>query len=210
MEALDRIERESKGSGVRFFGSPIPIEGDGVIFVIDVSASMIVPVAPPPDAPPGKARWTKLDLAKWELKKAIAMLPEEARFNVIFFDECPERWRYEMQPARPAGKREAYAWIRQVPARGKSNLTEAVSAAFLMDGRNTILLLSDGKPNVIDCRTMAEAPPLVHLERIRAANTKGQPLLCFGFSDDAVSDEFLKHLAVTSGGRYNRISARSL
>ena len=207
-EALERISRDATGGGIRFFGSPIPLDGDGIVFVIDRSASMILRVAPPEDAPTPRTAWSKLDLAKWELKKAIAMLPNRTLFNVIFFDDCLDRWRYQLQPAKPLDKLEAYGWIDRIDAQGQSNLSEAVAAAMKEDGLNTIILLSDGRPNVIDCKTMAEAPPSIHKEKIRQSNHENERIWCFGFSEDLASERFLKELTEENGGHYTQVSAK--
>lgn len=207
-DALERLARESTGGGIRFFGSPLPLEGDGIIFVIDRSASMILRVAPPADAPVKRASWSKLDLAKWELKKAIAILPEDKKFNVVFFDDCLERWRYQLHPAKPRNKRDVYDWLDTCEAQGQSNLSEAVVAALEEPGTNTIVLLSDGMPNVLDCRSMTEGPPWVHRERIRQSNVDGEKIWCFSFSEDVDSAEFLQKLAEESGGHYTEVSAK--
>ncbi|MCZ6691668.1 MAG: VWA domain-containing protein [Planctomycetota bacterium] len=206
--ALEKIARESKGGGLRFFGSPLPLEGEGVIFVIDRSASMILRVAPPVDAPMTRASWTKLELAKWELKKAIAMLPVTKKFNVIFFDDCLQRWRFQLQLAKPVNKKEAYDWLDTIQAKGQSNVSEAVTVAFEEKGKNTIILLTDGRPNVIDCRSMAEAPSPIHKEKIRQSNRENERIWCFGFSEDVDSEKFLQLVAEESGGKYTALSAK--
>lgn len=207
-EALDRISRESTGGGIRFFGTPLPLEGGGAIFVIDGSASMVLRVAEPVDAPAARKSWSKLDLAKWELKKAIAMLPEEKLFNVIFFDDCLDRWHYRLQPASPMNKKDAYRWLDRCKPQGQSNVSEAVVAALEEKGVNTIVLLSDGRPNVIDCRKLVEAAPSTHTEKIRQSNREGERIWCFGLSEDTASEAFLKRVAEESQGEYTPISAK--
>ena len=199
LEALERIARSADGGGTKFFGSPIPLDADGIVFIMDRSASMVMPASPPEDAARVRSSWTKLDLAKWELKKAIALLPADMKFNVIFFDNCLHRWRYVMQEASPRAKREVYRWIENSNnPQGQTNISAAVVAALEHEGKNRIVLLSDGRPNVIDCRTETDAPP----------NDEDESVSCFSFSDDAESEDFLRQLAAITGGEFSQLSTR--
>ncbi|MCZ6602970.1 MAG: hypothetical protein O6952_08190, partial [Planctomycetota bacterium] len=108
----------------------------------------------------------------------------------------------------PVNKKEAYDWLDTIQAKGQSNVSEAVTVAFEEKGKNTIILLTDGRPNVIDCRSMAEAPSPIHKEKIRQSNRENERIWCFGFSEDVESEEFLQLVAEESGGKYTALSAK--
>lgn len=158
-------------TGVTFYG--VPVHSKNMVFVIDVSLSMNEPAPLPPGvstAPAGErdpvgsgpAKETRLEIAKWELKKAIAGLSEESTFNIIVFAFDVEVFsQRKMVPATASGKASAYAFVNKLEGRPATNIYDALHRAFTLadpkdeqknveSGVDTIFLLSDGMPTVGD------------------------------------------------------------
>ncbi|MHC5011193.1 MAG: VWA domain-containing protein [Planctomycetota bacterium] len=143
---------------VTFYG--LPLESDRIIFIIDISSSMLKetqnvnpagdapqpegPVtpqgdgAPPPPPPEEILSGPKIDVAKTELKKAIKKLPRTAQFNLIAFNHAVLQWRDEMVEATDANKKEAYKWIRSLDASGSTYIDGALRLAFRVAGLGAV------------------------------------------------------------------------
>jgi hypothetical protein len=116
---------------------------------------------------------TRIEIAKSELKKAIAGLPEDASFTIIFYHHEIEVYSPTMIAATKAAKEKAYAYIDGKTPAGNTNIHDALKAAFDIKmpdrgvpgggggaqvtggpsarkadkgGADTIFFLTDGKP----------------------------------------------------------------
>ncbi|GEM_PF-3175167 len=225
--------RPAKGkapkTAVSFFG--VPTYSANVMFILDVSGSMNVPVelpegvslAPPTGRDPlgsGPREATRLGLAGWELKKAVAGMPEEGRFNIIYYSDGAKVFSpRKMVRASKSGKRKAYAFVDHLKAVGGTNAFDALERAFtLADPRNeqknletsidTIYFLSDGMPTVGEV-----VEPARILETIRERNALRKIVIhtiCLlsrkGGKDPRENTgamrKFMRSLAKENGGRY--------
>ncbi len=129
-------------TNVEFFG--IRIESHRVIFIIDVSGSMVEPTR---SRYVGETGAPRIDIAKRELEKCIDGLDPKALFNIITFSGGVEPWLDE-GVAGSSGKtrEEAKEWVRRLGAMGATNLYDALAAAFEDPDVDTIFVLSDGEP----------------------------------------------------------------
>lgn len=127
-----------------FFG--IRVESHRVIFILDISGSMIEPTR---GRYVGQTGDTRLAVAQRELKKAIDGLDTRALFNIITFSSGVDRW-LDQGVAGSTGKtrEEAKAWVDRLGAFGATNLYDAIETAFADSEVDTIFILSDGEPNV--------------------------------------------------------------
>ena len=100
----------------------------------------------------------RIDIAKKELKEAIAALPKDGIFNIIFYSSDFRLWKKELVPSNADNKREAREWVDQIQAVGATNIYDPLVKAFQLAGRgthdkaykvelDTIFFLSDGQPN---------------------------------------------------------------
>jgi hypothetical protein len=159
-------EKAGKGAGfTTFFG--VPINSKRVVFVLDRSGSMAQPadfdipidtgeVKLPDDLkqPAGKR---KIDVARWQLKKALFLLPDGVLFNLIFYNGAFEAYKDKLIKLDKKSREEAFAYIDRLEPQGGTNvfdsLEKALSFAMGDDGRlkkdgvDSIYLLSDGMPN---------------------------------------------------------------
>ena len=190
-----------------FFG--IETTSRRLVYVIDVSGSMHEPVGG--EGPEASA--TRAELAKKELKQAIASLDDGVLFNIVFFSGTVRPWRPEMVVADVKARREAQEFTDAVDVTGGTATYDALEAAFAMGdvGKarkreadptgnaklDTVILLSDGNP------TLGRS---TKTETIRAAvrewnATRRVMVHTIAFGADA-DREFLRLLAEESGGTF--------
>ena len=117
----------------------IPIIENRVVFLIDISGSM---QAGEPN---------RLERARTELKSLINRLDPNTRFNIVLFNNKIERWSPQaLMPATPVNKKGACYWLDKAEPAGGTSTMEATEEALyeiaLMNGVETIFLLTDGLP----------------------------------------------------------------
>ncbi|RME71674.1 MAG: VWA domain-containing protein, partial [Planctomycetota bacterium] len=164
-----------------FYDEQLPDESDSVIFVVDRSASMSLPVEPFVGLDGNVVQGaTRLDFVKTELKRSISALPPDYTFNIIVYDECVERWKDTRQPATDGNKARAIAWLDQIVPWGWTNTGGATSLALSDQGNSVVLVLSDGAPNFLDCAQSYVADFETHRRVIRTANAQKAIVHTFG------------------------------
>ncbi len=123
------------------------IRSKRLVFVIDVSGSMLTELgrapnipqqavsggAPGQQAPKGpdysKAR-SKMDLAKIELVHAIQTLPADASFSIVWYSTDVLSWKDGLVPATPANKADAIKKVESLTADGLTNIYGGLEKAF--------------------------------------------------------------------------------
>lgn len=168
-----RVERVRKDNAAEFAGRKIFAKN--VVFVIDTSGTMRfvmkddIPglmAAAGTDAVSGAKKvddeeltpenerlarfWTRIEMAKRELKKALSAFSQGVRFGVIEFNKSVKQLQKRPTRASNSAKKKALTWVDNmkfstIPG---TNTKEALEAAFKMD-RNVseIYFLSDGLPS---------------------------------------------------------------
>lgn len=202
-----------------FYGIETPSKR--VLFVADISKSMeeaagAMPAATtgaakdPYPAPEGKS---KLDVAKWQLHRAVHALPKDAAFDIVVYSESYKAWMPQMTEATPAAKKQAHAFIDGLRPNGTTNICDALDEAFEIAGAaplaapakgarpglaaDTVYLMSDGVPNrgrLSDPNAMVES----FVARTRAAR-----IVVHGIGiGEAAGNSLLETLAKRTGGQY--------
>lgn len=190
LEAEERRLRQVS-SVAEFFG--IRIESHRVIFIIDVSGSMIEMLRPRYAGEQGEAR---IDVAKRELVKAIEGLDPKALFNIVQFSSGMERWKQEgIAKTSTAARADAIEYVRRMGAAGGTNIYGALQMAFEDPDVDTIVFLSDGEPTVGD---------VIDAGAIRQAVLEWNDTRAVRIDTVAVggSLRLLEWLAADHGGRY--------
>lgn len=235
-KASDNAGAPGKNSTMTFYG--IPVESKNVIFVLDRSGSMMEPSdwdgpaepavttgggRPDPATDIRKKGDRKMDIARWQLKKAIAQLAEGAEFNVIFFSHEVVSLSEKMLKFSPATRKQAFEWIDKLEPYGGTNPFDAIERALAYTGGgisgeklqksgvDTICLVTDGLPTAGQV-----AGPKEIVDRIRTLNktrkVKIHTIGVFSVSQGAAAEKelkdreeglkFLKQIAEESGGRF--------
>jgi hypothetical protein len=220
-----------------FYG--IPVTSKNVIFILDRSGSMLEPSEweAPADVATGGAAGApeikkegnrKIDVARWQLKKTLAMMPDEAEFNIIFFNYEVVALSKEMLKISASTRKKAYDFIDHLEPLGETNTYDALERAFtyvtsgpmgdklIKGGVDSFFLLTDGMPNG---GQITRAPDIVvkirELNRTRKVkiNTVGifstpRGALLAGQANEAEEgSKFLKQMAEDSGGKYTNAGA---
>jgi HEAT repeat protein len=206
------------GGTTTFYG--IETKSKNLIFVVDVSGSMAEPASAgwKPDvdsgkgggAPQGPKGNRKIDVARWELARAINLLPEDAKFNIITFSTDLKVYSpTKMLVATKAVKAQAVAFAEKLEPDAGTNIHDALEKAFELagagpnkadanfkDGVDTIFFMTDGMPTVGKSTDGVKIADLVKkwnaIRRIR--------IHCVGVGTHA--EDLLKRLADESGGTY--------
>jgi hypothetical protein len=211
--------------GTTFYG--IPVKSKNVIFILDRSGSMAEPsdweipegeeVATggasggKSDGPEVKKEGNrKIDIARWQLKRCLARLPDGIEFNLIFFNHEWTIMSEKMVKLGSGTRKQAFDFIDKLDPVGGTNVYDPTEKGFSFAGQgekvlkgsvDTIFLLTDGMPNagqvpnasdiVVKVRDMNKLKKLT-------INTVG----VFGPAEADDGEKFLKQLADDSGGQF--------
>jgi len=145
---------------------PEEIEPKDLVFVLDVSGSMA---------------GEKIKQAQKALEYCLENLGEEDRFNILAFSSQVRSFRDHL--VTPADSRkEALEFVRNLEARGGTNIHEALLQALSMRESSprtfTVLFLTDGRP------TVGVTVDTEILKAIRDKNTQRTRIFCFGVGYD--------------------------
>ena len=187
---------EEDRPGTTFFG--IESRSKHVVYILDVSGSM-----QSPDAKNGEQ--TRIQAAVKELVQAIRSLPDDATFNIIFYNQ---EWRKKMVVATKENKAAAAKWAEEVVAVGATNIFDPLERAFALAGRgthdkeyyvtlDTIFFLSDGQPN----RGRIVTPEEIIKQVARMNQLKKVKIHTIGVGRDHDA-RFMRSLAEMTGGTY--------
>ncbi|MFT5733992.1 MAG: HEAT repeat protein [Planctomycetota bacterium] len=174
-----------------FFG--IRIVSERVLFIVDVSGSMSIPMRRDTvsETPP-----TRMDVAKRELRDAIGSLPDGALFNIAPFSGSVMTWLDGgVATGSEQTRAEAQLWVSKLEAMGGTNLYESLVFAFNDPDVDTIYLLSDGEPSVGDLID----PQLIRDDIADRNQHRGMKINSISIGE---SLQVLKWLAEDSGGVY--------
>jgi hypothetical protein len=178
-----------------FYGEELESPSASVVFVLDVSGSMAQPAFSQESGYNGPR---KIDTARRELVKAISMLPDSWRFDVVAYDDVSCLWRPALALADEEHKRDASAWVQSREPYGATGTGPAVALALSLDRSNLyVVLLTDGAPNVPDAR------PEWHRQVIRDSNAQRARIDVFGIeANTPAMRSFCLGVATDSGGSY--------
>ncbi|MCH2105461.1 MAG: HEAT repeat domain-containing protein [Planctomycetes bacterium] len=214
-EESDASAAAEETVGVTFFG--IRTDSRRVMFVLDLSGSMnfaMVPRDNPDDDPqkpydmPRKDEFSRLDVAKTELMRALGGLDEGSIFNIVMYASDVWTWKDDLVEMEEDTRPKISEFLDSLEAVGATNLYSALEVALDISGAqasekwqepeiDTIFVLSDGRPSVGLSTDPDEILALVK-ERNEAA---GITIHTIGLS--GAQDAYLmRSLAEQNGGTY--------
>lgn len=210
----------NKAGATTFYG--IPVTSKRVIFVLDASNSMASEANWKPDEttaiadPKIKLNGnTKIDVAKFELKKVIAGLPDDAKFNIVFFHNIVWSFSNRMETAERVNKEKAYEFIDHVGLNLATDIYEALKEAFRQSGvgegltlsmgdADTVYFLTDGSPwlrPAVRDTGVTDRDEIV--KAVREWNRLPKVIIhAIGINAGGKSEKFLQQLSEESGGKY--------
>ena len=205
---------QGSGAGLNtfpLFGRQIASPSDSVIYIVDLSGSMVPPVSGFMSYEDRFGNWTsgsRLQVVQDRIIFSISELPPGFTFNVIAFSAglltCPNNMPWQQGSpvlATQLNKDAAIAWVQAWSAGGGTATTYAVEAALQMDPNNqTICLITDGQWNCPNGETNAD-----QLCRMFNANLQNAAIHTFGIDVGGGFAVLLRDIASITGGTYRRI-----
>ena len=198
-----------------YFGLPRP--GTSVLFVVDASKSMNKRLSKQLS---NMGQERRVDRSRDELKRAVAALPKDARFNIIAYADRMRVLADGMVKATPKRIREAQEWIDDQALEFGTNTYGALEAAFSIAGRgahdgyygtqvDTIYFLSDGLPTM---PVMGGRAPADKAKRILGAVRRWNSLKRVTVHTIALGEagkKLMNDLATENGGVAVRIGGKA-
>jgi hypothetical protein len=190
----------------KIFDEEIPDTSQSVIYVVDRSSSMSLPVRPYTGLDGQTVSdGTRLDFVKTELIRSIQSLPATFTFNIVIYSECVDSWKASRVRATPGAKAEATAWVNAITPYGWTNTGGATARALADQGNKAIVLLSDGAPNFLDCAQSYVGDFDTHRRVIKSSNGQGAVIDTFGIGLDAETQSFMMQVASENGGTFKKL-----
>ncbi|HEX7900727.1 MAG TPA: HEAT repeat domain-containing protein [Planctomycetota bacterium] len=228
LAAPDAAPPAAPAAKTTFYG--IPVESKSVIFILDRSGSMAEPSEweIPPDVATGpgpkeikKEGDRKIDIARWQLKKALAMMPDGAEFNLIFYNHEWTILSEKPLKLAAATRKAAFEFIDRLDPVGPTNIYDplekglsfaaagAMAEKIARSGVDTLFFLTDGMPNTGQVPRAEDI--LVKVKELnKARKVKIHAIGVFSAgrgpatqpSEAELGGKFLKQLAAENDGRY--------
>ncbi len=196
------------GVGMNFFG--LQSSGEVIVFVIDISGSMIMP----------PKQIDSFDRIEREVARALDGIIGVSRFNIIAFAGSTSRFQSSPVPADETQVEQAKQWLarnnprtavekgetpQRVPwDRRKSGrhfgtrTDKALRTAFRQEP-DVIILLSDGEPTDVSATEIYSM-----VDDLQAGMTKRVQINTFSYQTTS-GRAFMKELAERNGGRYTSV-----
>lgn len=182
-------EKPEHQSTASFYG--LPIHAQHLVFAVDASDSMKQPAG-------GTKNSTRMDVAKRELHKAIEGFPKSSSFDIVHFGKSAWSWKGELVTATSKTKKQALDHVEDLPLSWGTEVYVAMREAFRDPRADTILLLTDGDPQL----SLLQDRKAMHRLIMQWNRTRHTTIDCITIGTDRA---WLRKLAVATGGRYKRI-----
>ena len=141
---------------------------------------------------------TRIDLAKEQLQTAIAALPEGSTFDVVNFGKNADSWAGVLVDADRKARRDAHEHVGKMRLSWGTQVYEGFRAAFEDPRADTILLLTDGDPQI----TLVMDRTLIRRMLVQWNRTRHVQIDCITIGTDR---GWLRKIAEATGGRYKKV-----
>ncbi|MCP4861146.1 MAG: VWA domain-containing protein [Planctomycetes bacterium] len=181
--------KDEHQSTASFYG--LPIFAQHLVFAVDSSDSM--------KQPAGSDRYsTRMDIAKGELRKAIEGFPKSSTFDIVNFGKSAWSWQEELVSATSKTKKQALAHIDDLPLSWGTEVYVALREAFRDPRADTILLMTDGDPQL----SLLQDRDAMRRIVVQWNRTRHTTIDCITIGTNRA---WLRKIAEATGGRYQRI-----
>lgn len=211
---------------VRIFGRPM--ECTRVVFVLDVSGSMLA-VDPDQTLDPdlvgtqvrggtqgkpgepaggGPAQLNRLDRAKLELERMLQSLPDAVKINIVAYSTYVSIWRDgegnkapQLHAMNAGNKRSAIEFVKGFKADGVTVTDDALRRAYDVEGARCFYLLSDGAATHDGTTFLTPAEMVSVVDELGQGRSVTIHTLGFTGADKSM----MQAVADKTGGRYTDI-----
>ncbi|MFO0602400.1 MAG: VWA domain-containing protein [Polyangiales bacterium] len=142
--AVEVVLRQAESAEPAFYA--IPVRGRSLVVMVDISYSMS---DPDPNGAGFASVPTKLDVARAELVKVLASVPQNVTVDVVAFSSTVQRLWDAPRAMDEISLRAAIQWAAALRPADETHPLEAIDAAAAMNPEQ-IVLLSDGRPSDSD------------------------------------------------------------
>jgi len=185
-----------------FFGEELDIEGDALIYVLDLSCSMSLDEPNPYEVDGVIMTGTRRQRALAELALSLDSLAENFKFDIIIYGIAAASWKPELQPATDDNKLSALTWTTNRGCLGMTTTGPTVVWSFTFEGHDHVILLTDGRPNWDGASVRYSE---WHRTLIRNRND-GNTIDVFGLHVTGEARTFCQGVASDSGGTFVEIN----
>ena len=219
---------KGKTSASSFFG--IPVTGSRVVFILDVSGSMLWYMGRPTPrgrwAPPTGDIDSRIKRAKKELISAIKGMTTDDKFNVVFFSTEVRVWKKRLVVANKTNKKAIADTVGRIHADGATALYDAIRDGLKIKATrkpgaryasevDEVFLLSDGAPTAGEILSMDKI-----LKKVRGFNRGARiriNTIFLGTKEPAptlqnggklssmTTDQFMKRMALQNRGKFRHV-----
>jgi hypothetical protein len=130
----------------------IPVQGQGIVFALDISHSMDEKYAPTTfesyfqlknftdsmDTFLKGEELTKLESARKELARTLEAIPPQTKFTIIAFAGELVVWKPQLVQASVENKNSALSFLKQLSTKSDTVFMPAIERAFKIDGVNEL------------------------------------------------------------------------
>lgn len=180
--------KDTDDTGAAFYG--LPIRAQHLVFAVDSSDSM--------KGKTGNSGRSRIDIAKEQLRNAIADLPEGSTFGIVNFGKNAKSWNGELVAAKSKVKRRALDHVDKMKLSWGTQAYEALRTAFEDPSADAIVLLTDGDPQI----SLIMDRNLIRRMVVQWNRTRHLQVDCITIGTER---GWLRKIAVATGGRYKRV-----
>ncbi|MGE4158075.1 MAG: hypothetical protein AB7F75_03135 [Planctomycetota bacterium] len=187
------------------------VYGQGIVFIIDISHSMVAKGTPKAMSSDSGSKWegARIDLVKKEMEDILSKLPPETKFNIINFCNLPLPWKTQLVSASPENIAEAKKFVHAIEAIGATNVSDTLHMVLGMAGVDAIYFMGDGIPSrsQIDMDAILYDISVANLQKNIRINTTAM-IFGSGPYDDLEAEKvprlkaFLENLALYNHGEH--------
>ncbi len=178
---------EDDETAASFYG--LAIRAQHLVFTVDSSDSM-----------KGKAKdgRSRIEIAKEQLRSAIAELPDGSTFDIVNFGKNAKSWNGELIEAKSKQRQRALEHVDRMGLSWGTQVYEALRTAYQDPSADAIVLLTDGDPQL----TMIMDRNLIRRMVVQWNRTRHVQIDCITIGTDR---GWLRKIAEATGGRYLKV-----
>jgi len=186
--SVSLVDADPNGTA-SFYG--MAITAQHLVFAIDTSDSMKADAG-------GTDGLTRLEVARKQVSQAIKDLPKNSSFDIVNFGKSAWSWNGKLVAAKAKSKTKAFGHVKGLKMSWGTEAYQALREAFVDPRADTILLLTDGDPQLSLMQDRAVMQRII----IQWNRTRHTAIDCITIGTDR---GWLRKIAMATGGRYKQV-----
>ena len=186
--SVSMVDADPNGTA-SFYG--MTITAQHLVFAIDTSDSMKADAG-------GTDGLTRLEVARKQVSQAIKDLPKNSSFDIVNFGKSAWSWNGKLVAAKAKSKTKSLGHVKGLKMSWGTEAYKALREAFVDPRADTILLLTDGDPQLSLMQDRAVMRRII----IQWNRTRHTTIDCITIGTDR---GWLRKIAMATGGRYKQV-----